>query len=109
MFSVAPPDSIQEVLASWPTFWTKLADERARAGFSLSKNINRYIVRWVPSEVKITSTYYRRRMVSILLAEVEAGRLSESAYTLKMDHTWKTARAKYHLTKEVREKLLYEE
>ena len=105
-WSYRPPKELQAVIEDWPRLRNEFSE--ANSGRSVAANRINYIIRTCLSqdEKPFTSSYYRRRMSSILSYLVDRGGLEESHFRFLMDHRYETSYMRYVLPGDVR-RLLY--
>lgn len=101
-WSARPPADLLVFLATWEQHHGKITASR-NGEYVAAENVNRYLLT-VSHGVKVfTSSYYRRRMATILLHQVVMDEMDHETYQILMDHTVGTAMCKYRLEGEAGE------
>lgn len=105
-WSCTPPADVIPILRRWPDARRSFSD--AGPGRTVAANrVNRCIKLCKESgDPHFTSSYYRRRMSTILSQKVHAGELRKEIFRFLLDHRYETSFMRYVLPGEV-EQLLY--
>lgn len=96
-WSCRPPPALRAILISWPTSGSALLNSQS-GGYCVANRLNTFMEQRLGAKAEGMSTsFFRRRMTTLLLGEIEAGRMSRLMYENLMDHTEGTADGKYRL------------
>lgn len=95
--SIKPSPQIQEALLNWPEVRRPLT-QSASGRYVIAQRLNDYISEAMGRKIEgFTTSYYRRRMVTILLQLVSHGKVTELEYEELLDQTMAVGRAHYQL------------
>ena len=96
-WSFPPPSDLGQFLSAWPVLRTRLVYSPT-GRFVTANRVNLFISRIVENRpAGLTSSYYRRRLSTILGHYVVQGRMMEAVFAELMDHTVETGRSCYML------------
>ena len=99
-WSCKPPRWMKKWLEAWPEIQEVLtkADPEKPENYVAAKRVNRFIDQRLGVHLQgLTSSFYRRRMSTLLLHETAAGRMNERSFGDLMDHTLGTGGSRYRL------------